>query len=91
MYYQTNHAHPSVWELPFNGLYQTSDCFSGTRVVDPQATNMEQDAQPNIDCWQSVEWIVIHNRNTSLANWLTTLGFRQTEETGTLPQVWSKQ
>ena len=90
MYFQTSHAQPSAWELPFNGLNQTSECFAGTRIIDPQANAAEQTSQLNAECWESVQWVVIHNNGTSLDTWLTTLGFRQTSEGATLPQLWSR-
>jgi len=90
MYFQTKHAQPSVWGLPFNGLNQTSECFAGTRIVDPQATPSEQSKPLNVECWDSIQWVVIHNNNTSLDTWLTELGFTKTSGNSTLPQLWSR-
>ena len=90
MYYQTQHTQPSAWELTFNGLHQTNDCFSGTRVVDPQATVDEQAAQLNTDCWDSIRWVVIHNDNSRLDSWLTELGFTKNSDKSALPQLWSR-
>ena len=90
MFYQTNHQQPSVWELPFNGLNQTSTCFSGTRTVDPQSTHQERIAKLNDDCWGSTKWVIIHNNNRALDNWLTELQFNRISEDTDSIQIWNR-
>ena len=90
MDFQTKHAQPSAWGLPFNGLNQTSECFAGTRIVDPQATSDERSKPLIIECWESIQWVTIHNNKTDLDTWLTELGFNKVSEDPTLPQLWSR-
>ena len=90
MYYQTNHQQPSVWELTFNGLNETSTCFAGTRIIDPQATQKEQSAKLNLDCWHSTKWVIIHNSNRTLDRWLKELEFNPSVEGTDRLQIWKR-
>jgi hypothetical protein len=87
-YHQTGHARSSAWQFAFNGLHSPSDCFSETRILDPHATELERSKIGPIECWDTVEWVVIHNRNTALDSRLIELGFVQ--ETKTVPVLWKR-
>ncbi len=87
-YYQTFHQQPSPWTLGFNGLVEPNDCFQGTRRIDPHATKSEQKQSLKKECWNDIEWVVIHNTNPRLNEWLHTLGFEQ--KTDTPPLLWHR-
>ena len=90
MYYQTAHQQPSPWELPFNGLNQTKNCFAGTRIIDPQATESEKEAQLAIECWQSIDWVVLHNNGQGLNRWLKELGLKPIKSGNASLQLWHR-
>jgi hypothetical protein len=87
-YYQTKHQMPSGWGLDFNGLVKSNGCFSGTAVLDPHATTEEQSVKINLECWEDIEWVIIHTKNERLNKWLRTHQFQQlSTET---PIVWQR-
>ena len=88
LFYQTVHNQPSGWSLDFNGLTPPSDCFGETRHLDTQA-NPSEIHPANDECWNSIEWIVVHNSNTYLDAQFTTLGFIKLSDSP--PILWRKK
>ena len=88
LYNQTKHAQPSGWKLGFNGLQTESNCFLETRLIDPYATEIERKQRGDIECWDSLRWIVVHNNNSKLDEFFTSIGFVKTSVQG--PVLWNR-
>ncbi len=87
-YHQTFYGQPSPWTLGFNGLVAPNNCFEGTRRIDPHATPEEQKQPLKKECWENIRWVIIHNNNPGLNEWLNSLGFVQKSDNK--PVVWHR-
>jgi hypothetical protein len=89
LYYQTKHQQPSGWSLDFNGLQETSNCFAETRMIDPHSTPDEKNQQGSTTCWESIQWVVIHNGSDTLHPLLNQYGFTPVLS-NEKPQLWQR-
>ena len=91
LYNQTFHQQPIGWSLDFNSLHSINSCFQETHQTHRSSEDtlkVQNSAQSQ--CWNHIEWVVIHNQSTEWNDLLQSHHFQLHSQQSNI-SVWKKK